>query len=638
MQLFNSLRSRIVGLIVAALLPGILLAVFVAIEERGRAYSAVEQNNLIYMRLAGQSLGRVVSNTNSLFVALAQLPQIRNHDAEGCRTFLKNLIEASPDYRGAAVVDATGSSWCYYIRGNRVLTSTNNVSVPYLQRALTSKQFFVDGVSIGNVTGRPNLRFVYPLIDAQNKVQTILTLSVDADALNNSIDRLKLPTGYVVDVLDRNGAFVVRWPTPDQYVGKSFPEAPITKQILTEGRDGHERTTFMVGVEDTRPRRLYTFSSVLGTPDNDLFVSVGIAPEVAYAPIDASLMRNLVALGVFAVLSIVGGWVLSDIFITRRTRALAYAAQRLSAGDKYVRTGLAHGNSELDQLARAFDAMSERLQAASDDLERRVVTRTQQLQASNAKLLEFQAELRNLSSRQNEAVEEERKRMAREVHDQIGQALTSIKMDLSSAQRKLNAAYPANVPVLEKIHSALGLADETIQIARRISADLRPGILDNLGLEAAVDWQLREFEKRSGVTCALDIAIDEAALNHDISIVTFRILQEALTNVARHAEAKNVRVQLEMSEDALTLQVQDDGKGIADEKRMHYSNGVLGMRERALRLKGTVHLSSLAGKGTTMMLTLPLKPEPAGADAARNATLDAQRDARRDAERDASQN
>lgn len=261
------------------------------------------------------------------------------------------------------------------------------------------------------------------------------------------------------------------------------------------------------------------------------------------------------------------------------------------------------------RIAVALDSIRlyQELQTINAGLEQQVGKRTQQLVNTVNRLRQSQQELRQLASRQNEAVEAERTRIAREVHDQIGQALTSIKMDLSAALRRVD---PAQKPVIEKLTSASQIADETIQVARRIASDLRPGALDNLGLEAAAEGLLRDFERRSGIKCELDSAVDEASLPTGTPIVVFRILQEALTNIARHAKASAVHITLETGDDNLTLCVQDNGIGItADaetQARARGSLGVTGMRERAMQLGGSLTLEPDAGHGTKLTLTLPL--------------------------------
>jgi len=212
-------------------------------------------------------------------------------------------------------------------------------------------------------------------------------------------------------------------------------------------------------------------------------------------------------------------------------------------------------------------------------------------------------QLRALAARLQVVREEERKRLAREIHDQLGQALTAIKMDLSSLVRGLPAGQS---PLLEKGTPLLHLVDETIENVRRISSELRPGMLDDLGLAATVEWAAEEFAARTGTKCLLDLAAEQTAVDSETGTAVFRIFQETLTNVARHANASEVSVRLAEEGGDLTLVVQDNGKGInKDELASASSLGILGMRERALLLGGTLTISGEPGRGTTVRLRIP---------------------------------
>ena len=209
-------------------------------------------------------------------------------------------------------------------------------------------------------------------------------------------------------------------------------------------------------------------------------------------------------------------------------------------------------------------------------------------------------QLRALAARLQSIREEERKSVAREIHDQLGQALTAIKIDMSSLIHDLPAAKKRGS------ESFLTLIDQTIQSVRRISTELRPGILDDLGLVAAVEWAGEEFEARTGTTCRLDLPQDDIAVDPEQATAIFRILQEALTNVARHAGASEVEVRLANEDGDLTLEVHDNGKGIAgDELSNGGSLGILGMRERAMLLGGELTISGPPGNGTTVRVRIP---------------------------------
>ena len=199
--------------------------------------------------------------------------------------------------------------------------------------------------------------------------------------------------------------------------------------------------------------------------------------------------------------------------------------------------------------------------------------------------------------------------MAREIHDVLGQALTALKMDLAS----VGALAPKNNPLKEKIGGMGQLVDETIQTVRRIASELRPGILDDLGLAAALQWQAQEFHKRTGIRCRFASEMDSVSLEKDRSTTLFRICQEALTNVTRHAKATEVQITLGQSDHGLLLQVRDNGRGLkAGELTSPKALGLLGMQERAILVGGTCEISGEPGKGTTVTVRIPLGSEGAG--------------------------
>jgi PAS domain S-box-containing protein len=214
------------------------------------------------------------------------------------------------------------------------------------------------------------------------------------------------------------------------------------------------------------------------------------------------------------------------------------------------------------------------------------------------------ASSRNLTARLLSVREEERTRIAREIHDELGQSLTAVKMDLAWLAGRLPRRSPV---LLAKIRSTLELADNLIQSVRRISTALRPGILD-LGLAAAVEWQTKEFQARTGIRCHLHLTAEEVVAP-TTSTALFRILQETLTNVARHAAATRAEVILQQERDHLVLAIRDNGRGFdQSDPTLAGALGLVGMRERAAMLGGWLSVSSAPGKGTSVIARVPLRP------------------------------
>ncbi len=213
-------------------------------------------------------------------------------------------------------------------------------------------------------------------------------------------------------------------------------------------------------------------------------------------------------------------------------------------------------------------------------------------------------ELRSLSAHLQSMREEERSAVAREIHDVLGQALTALQMDLFWLRNKLS---DGDKSLLDKIDSMSSIANESLLATQRISTELRPELLDTLGLGEAIKWQIEEFQKRTAIDCKVTIESADAVLDQDRSIAIYRILQESLTNVARHADATKVGVSLSEQSGALLLTVDDNGKGITRQQLdSPLSMGLIGMRERLYPWGGQVEIKGRKGQGTTLAATVPL--------------------------------
>jgi signal transduction histidine kinase len=203
--------------------------------------------------------------------------------------------------------------------------------------------------------------------------------------------------------------------------------------------------------------------------------------------------------------------------------------------------------------------------------------------------------------------EEERTRIARQVHDELGQALTGLKLDLSWLAGHLPKGSSS---LQQKARTLSTCIDTTIQTVRRIATDLRPGILDDLGLVAAIEWQAQDFQLRTGIRCTTRMMDAEKMWNQDFSTTFFRILQETLTNVINHAGATQVEVTLGVEADRLVMVITDNGRGISEaETASGRSIGLVGMRERASLLAGEVIFAGIPGRGTTVTVRIPLSSE-----------------------------
>jgi len=242
------------------------------------------------------------------------------------------------------------------------------------------------------------------------------------------------------------------------------------------------------------------------------------------------------------------------------------------------------GPAGVDRIAAVLQDITDRKRA-----ERELQRSFQELHALNARLESIR--------------EEERTRLARELHDRLGQTLTAIRIDLASLR-----ATPGREQQLPRIDAISGLVEDTIHAVRRISTELRPGILDDLGLAATVEWAAEEFQARTGIVCEVGAAEPDPALDPERATALYRIFQEALTNIARHARATQVAIGLVQDGSHLSLEVRDNGIGIAAEQlSASGSLGILGMRERAMLLGGEFTIAGEPGSGTTVRVRIPIE-------------------------------
>ncbi len=219
------------------------------------------------------------------------------------------------------------------------------------------------------------------------------------------------------------------------------------------------------------------------------------------------------------------------------------------------------------------------------------------------RLRESEEKLRRLAAHLISVREEERAHIAREIHDELGQVLTGLKMEVTWLAKRLKEK-----PLVEKTDSMCKLIDTTVQTVRKIATGLRPEMLDDMGLVAAVGWQAKEFQKRTGIRCRTRLPAENVKLDADVSTTMFRIFQEILTNVARHSRATRVDLELSVNEDRVALDVIDNGVGIAEaELNGKKSLGLLGMHERALLFGGEVKVSGTPGHGTRVSVSIPTR-------------------------------
>jgi signal transduction histidine kinase len=269
------------------------------------------------------------------------------------------------------------------------------------------------------------------------------------------------------------------------------------------------------------------------------------------------------------------------------------------AMDEVLLLSEGHAPRHVSMVSSAMAAV-----ASENRLCRMALVDITQLKVKEVELTQSHQKLRNLSAHLDQVRESERRHLAREIHDELGQKLTSLRFQVAMLSAGINSPQ---TDLSQTANSLLRQIDETIESVRAIASDLRPAVLD-LGLTAAVEWQLQELRRRTGIAYNLKISDEDIPLDNDRATAVFRIIQESLTNVIRHAKASEITLKMEKKGDVLKIRITDNGIGIAlDGMEKTRAFGIAGMRERVRLLDGTLIIRSRPGHGVQIMVNIPLK-------------------------------
>ncbi len=571
-------------LVCLATLPAILFAFYIADNERAAALARMEEDahhivSLIsrehfYQMVGGKSLLRWLADR----LAEEQDDTIAAKDS----ALLPALLAGYPQLANIAILTPDGN----------VIGSAYPLPAPLnmhdyaaIQRALTSREIETGAYVIGPIVKRPILHLSYAVRNAQGAVRRIVFVAIDLEWLGHLTAQVELPTAHILAIADRDGRVLASSAKPAE---ATFPLGAQIPELAEGRRQGQDMIKTMIG------GKVQTFAIA----PMEGFPGVVIASGLPYDQIARNANRvfyRLVGLlSLLTLCTVFSVMLFEEVALIRYWRALSRGLRRFGQGDFSARIGVPLGKGELQEMARTFNAMAEALTARHRELR------------------EAHDRLDMLTRHLQIARESEALRIARDLHDEAGQVLTSLKIDLAGLQRKCAqcARTGSASGTVEAETAAMSTKiDNMVGFIRRISSELRPPVLDKMGLPAAIERLAREVESNSTLAVEVDIAGMGEPVDWLVSTALYRIAQEALTNVARHAQASLVRIDLHREMENIVLVIHDNGKGIDTRDSRRETLGIIGMRERAHLVGGTFSIDGSSDNGTSIAVRIPCKAD-----------------------------
>jgi len=476
---------------------------------------------------------------------------------------------------------------------------------PFIAQVMQTGQRTISNPFRDPRSGKPAVAVTIPIVNRTGRLMSILSGWIDltGPTMLSAIEQApKLGETGHAELVDEHGTVIASTESPSEVLMPG-EHLHFYLRMLADRRLGAESVPVEFGPQ---AGELHVMALA---PLNvtQWGVAVGGSEVETFAPV-RELRRDIFLFGAasFAIIFVATLW--GARLLVRPVKVLTAAATKIAEGDLRHAIHVSEGG-EIGALAESFEAMRARLQrshaeitAWGSELEVRVEERTQELESLNAELRRQESDRRQLLERVINAQEEERKRVARELHDETGQALTALLMSLESVEAHLPEA---SAPLRASLQRSITLTQNALRELRGIILDLRPAALDDLGLVPAIRRFAEEHLEPLGIEVAIDTrAWPRARLSPSVETVFFRALQEAINNIAHHAQAHHVRLTLEATPEDLIGRVEDDGQGF-DPQEPRAGWGLLGMSERAHLVGGRVDVQSTSGRGTRIEIWIP---------------------------------
>lgn len=585
-SVFSSLRTRIIILVLLAVLPAWVIMVHTFFEQRRMKVAQIQQNTLEVARFVAQEDEQFLQSTRETLLTLAHFLSLYGDNLLQCNLFFAKVLQQLNSYINFGAALPNGEVFC---AANPLALTHNLADQLWFRQVLGTRDFVVGDFQKETGAHSSVLLMAYPLYEFGPSPRAVVFTLIDVGTLNPFRFDLEsqLPPGSTLELVVESGTVLAQRPKSKHPLPSSVEQKLLAETLRTGNADVIEAAG-----PDGVPS-LYAIAPIKsGLRRSRVYILFRVPTNSAFADAQKMLIRNVSLLAIVAVLAILAAWFGGNAFIVRQVHTIADTSRRLAGGDLKARTGLQRTRGELGTLARAFDDMAARLEEHQE-----------QERTSRQLLSKSREQLRQLASHLETIREEERTQMAREIHDNLGQAMTALKLDLAWLSKRMNTS-PEQAK--KKVYAMSELIDGAIATVQRVSAELRPGALDDLGLAAAIEWQAEEFEERTGIRCAVYANTEGERLSEEQATAIFRILQEALTNVARHSQASEVHISFQEQESSVRLEIEDNGVGLPEHASSDpTSYGLIGIRERVYPWGGKMEIAGVPGTGTTLSITLP---------------------------------
>lgn len=575
-----SLRGRLVMLVCLATLPAILFAFYIAGNERAAALARMEEDAHHIVSLISREHFYQMTGARSLLRWLANRLAEERADiiTAGDSALLPALLAGYPQLANIAILTPAGD----VIGSAHPLPGPINMhDYAAVRRALSSREIETGAYVIGPIVNRPILHLAYAVRNAQSAVTRIVFVAIDLQWLSRLTDQIELPAEHILVIADRDGGVLATSAKP---LDAAISIGTQIRELSEDQRQGKEMIRAVIG----KKARTFAVAPMEGLPG--VVVVSGLPYDQIYRKANGIFYRMISLLFLLTLCTVFSVMLFEEVALIRYLRALSLTLRRFGQGDFSARIALPLGKGELQEMARTFNAMAEALTARHEELRQahdRLDMLTRHLQVAR---------------------ESEAQRIARDLHDEAGQVLTSLKIDIAGLQKKCKQCRVEGAsgnPVENDMASMSAKIDNIIGFIRRISSELRPPVLDRMGLPAAIQKLAGEVEANSSLAVEVEITGMNRPVDWLASTALYRIVQEALTNVTRHAQASLVRIELHTDDGDIALAIRDDGKGIDTSNSRREALGVIGMRERAHMVGGSFSIEGMPGKGTLITVRIP---------------------------------